>query len=250
MYRVKLQLFEGPMELLLFLIRRNEIDIYDIPMANLTRQFLEHMELMERISLEVSADFIEMAATLMKIKSRMLLPAVEADNEGAAEDPRNELVYNLLEYEKFSRIARRMQTLEEKRRLIAYGGAPASATDFPLEEKKLDLSPANIVKLFEWLIGKFENLPVIIIPVLKVTTRQKMELIRTILKAKNRIRFSRFFEMNYPRIEIVACFLALLELGRLGELSFRQQSTEGDIFIFRKNKHLDMASGGGVGANR
>ena len=114
-YGVKLDVFEGPLDLLLFLIRKDEVDIYDIPIASITKQFLEYVELIQGLNLEQAGDFVLMAATLMKIKSRMLLP-VDPEDEEEGEDPREELVRRLLEYQKFKEVANWLEGEQESHR--------------------------------------------------------------------------------------------------------------------------------------
>ena len=145
-YGVKLDLFEGPLDLLLFLIQKNEIDIYDIPIADITRQFLEYVEIIQRLNLEVAGDFVVMAATLMRIKSRMLLPSdPEAEEEEG--DPREELVRRLLEYQQFREVAAWMDDQQTEYRDVFYRGASMDLEDI----RKQEVGEFRPVSLFELL---------------------------------------------------------------------------------------------------
>jgi segregation and condensation protein A len=143
---VRLERFAGPLDLLLHLIRENKVDILDIPIATITAQYLEYLEVMRTLNLEIAGEFLVVAATLLHIKSRMLLPAEETEEGEAGEDPRRELVQQLLEYQQFKEAGRALRALEEERSRVftreSLGPAAEERTDFPLEVSLFDLVAA------------------------------------------------------------------------------------------------------------
>ena len=232
---VKLDVFEGPLDLLLFLIRKNEIDIYDIPIAEVTRQYMSVLRSMEKLSLEVAGEFFVMAATLMYIKSRMLLPSDERlhqendDDLDADIDPRWQLVEQLLEYKKVKQAANALEDMIDNRQ--NYGERILTAKDETPAERPLQPSDRmeiwntfNLIlrRLAEKLIHgeiKGEN----------VTVSDRMEFILSI-KEKN-FTFTSLFDSEKPTIvKIMATFLAMLELTRLKRLILRQDAEFGEIY--------------------
>jgi segregation and condensation protein A len=233
-YRIKLQVFEGPLDLLLFLIRKNELDIYDIPIESVTRQYVDALHAMRELDLEVAGEFFVMAATLMEIKSRLLLPhgqhAVDPNAEGDdAMDPRWELVHQLIQYRKFKEAAAQIGELALRRRdLLARfaSSRPAEALDRPLQ----GVDRIELWNAFNLVLRRLaEKLVVGEIHDETVTVSDQMEWILRRLETEKCFVFSRLFTGQVTLRRLVATFLAVLELARLGRLSLRQDETFADI---------------------
>ena len=238
-YGVKLDVFEGPLDLLLFLIRRDEIDVYDIPIADVTRQFLQFVEMMQTLNLEPAGDFMVMAATLMKIKSRMLLPA-DPDADEDVEDPREELVRRLLEYQQFKEVANWLEDKQDLHRDSFYRGA-ALDTGVIDEPEPDPLAAYGSVSLFD-LMAAFRAALMAApkadyheIHQLEVTTEERMEVVRSILEERRRVQFSDLVS-GLPRIVLIVTFIALLELIKTGRALARQSGSEGEIWVYRRDE--------------
>lgn len=213
---VKLDVFEGPLDLLLHLIRENKVEISDIPISSITEQYLEYLELMKTLNLDLAGEFLVMAATLMHIKSRMLLPFDE-ESEGAeeGEDPRQELVRQLLEYQQFKDAGLALGELEEMRRLTfaprSIGPEPPKRTDYPLEASLFDLLSA-LKKLLEALP---EEKHVDIRRERLSVAERISEVLEHLREAKGEVPFEDLFRESGSIGEVVVTFLALLELMKL-----------------------------------
>lgn len=239
-YKVCLEVFEGPLDLLLYLIREEELDIHDIPIAHITRQYLEYMNLMELMDLEIAGEFLVMAATLMQIKSRMLLPPDPSDAEENQEDPRADLVRRLLEYKAFKEASGRLRELEEKRSdFFPRGAAELPAAGVGEEAEGEPLSEISLFDLVSALARVLKNLPPK--PFHEVirdefTVSQKVDEIRRGLKEGPRLLFHQIFSRSRNRYEAITTFLALLELIRLREVTISQQCRFGEIEILRREE--------------
>ncbi|MFT3782155.1 MAG: segregation/condensation protein A [Nibricoccus sp.] len=233
-YRIKLPVFEGPLDLLLFLIRKNEIDIYDIPIVTVTQQYIDVIKSMQQLDLEIAGDFFVMAATLMEIKSRMLLPkgqhAIDPNAEDDdAMDPRWELVHQLLQYKKFKEAAgdlEKMATFQRDMlpRLVA--STTLSEAERPLRSgDRIDLwNSFNIVlrRLAEKLVvGEIKDE--------QVTVADQMEMILSRLDTQKQFIFSTLFQGKITLRVLVATFIAVLELARLQKLRVTQNEAFTDI---------------------
>ncbi|MHB2152816.1 segregation and condensation protein A [Calditrichota bacterium GD2] len=234
-YRVKLDIFEGPFDLLLFLIRKNEVDIYDIPIAQITDQFLEYIEAMRILDLNVAGDFIEMVAILMHIKARMLLPKMVTDGEEEPDDPRTELVERLLEYKRFKEAAFEFKNLEEERKKYF------TRRDFKFIERE-SREPTTEeflekVTLFDLMIAlkrALDNMPKITyhqVERIDVTVEQQSEFLLNELKEKKMILFQDLMKQFKEKIVLIVTFIALLELIRNGQIEVRQSEVFDDIRI-------------------
>lgn len=232
-YRIKLQVFEGPLDLLLFLIRKNELDIYDIPIESVTKQYIDALHAMQQLDLDVAGEFFVMAATLMEIKSRMLLPkgqhAVDPNAEDEEVDPRWELVHQLLQYKKFKEAATKLAELVETRQnLMArhVSTLTADLIDRPLKSvDRIELWNAfNIVlrRLAEKLVvGEIHDEI--------VTVADQMEWLLERTRVGGSFVFSQLFPEGVTLRRLVATFLAMLELTRLKRLRIRQTEAFADI---------------------
>jgi segregation and condensation protein A len=232
LYKIKLPEFEGPMDLLLHLIKENKVDIYDIPISLITGQYLEYIEIMKELDLEIAGEFLVMAATLIQIKSRMLLPPDEEVPPEEMEDPRFELVQRLLEYQAFKDAASILKEKEDER-LKIFGRPP----EVPVEEEAL-LPELYLfdVNLFD-LLAAFKKLLTNAPPEMRTITREtltvkdKMMHIVDILEKIESIRFEELFKESYTRVQLIVTFLALLELLRLGLARVYQEQQFGNIWI-------------------
>jgi segregation and condensation protein A len=231
-YRIKLQVFEGPLDLLLFLIRKNELDIYDIPIESVTKQYLEALRAMQQLDLDLAGDFFVMAATLMEIKSRMLLPrglaAIDPNSTEDEMDPRWELIHQLLQYKKFKEAAAKLGELAETRQNLMerYVSTMGDQSDRPLKGvDRIELWNAfNIVlrRLAEKLVvGEIHDEV--------VTVSDQMEWLLARIQTEKSFVFSTLFPEGVTLRRLVATFLAMLELTRLAKLQLRQNEAFSDI---------------------
>jgi segregation and condensation protein A len=231
-YKVKLEIFEGPLDLLLFLIKRDEIDIYDISIERITRQYLEYLQAFKELNINVAGEFIVMAATLIYIKSRSLLPADQQppDEEAEEDDPRWDLIRQLIEYKKFKEAAAELQLreLEQSRIFTRDGGTPAEAVPLRLAEVGI----FQLINAFQTVIKRVEardDLREIFGE--HFTVSDKIDVILRRVADGVRVRFSELFGQIASRVEIVVTFLALLELIRLKQIRAMQPDPFGDIEI-------------------
>lgn len=231
--RFRLDNFEGPLDLLLHLIKREQVDIHDIPIARITRQYLETLETMRLLDLDVAGEFLVMAATLMRIKSRTLLPPSPLDEDEEEGDPRQELVRRLVEYRKYREVAERLRAREtERARRHVKGYRPQVDSDEPLPLKPISLFRLMDV-LREVLARQVATESIHAVELPPVTVEERMEVIRERLAgAWGQLRFEELLEDCRSRIEIISTFMAVLELIRLGEVAARQYEDFGDIWIF------------------
>ncbi|NOX20477.1 MAG: segregation/condensation protein A [Nitrospirae bacterium] len=232
-YKVKIPIFEGPLDLLLHLIRENEIDIYDIPIAEITKQYLEYLELMKELNLEIAGEFLVMAATLIQIKTRMLLPVDEDVPPEEREDPRIELVERLLEYQAFKDASLDLKDrLEERSRY--FWRDPLEVEDLGPEEPLLfDVHIFDLIAAFKRVL---ENAPPEALSVTKetLTVKDRINYILERLERESPIRFEQLFEENYSREVLIVTFLALLEVLRYGIAKAYQEREFGIIWIIKK----------------
>jgi segregation and condensation protein A len=233
-YRVKLDVFEGPFDLLLFLIRKNEVDIFDIPVSKITEEFLTYIEVMQILDLDVAGDFIEMAAILMHIKARMLLPRPEGLSDEEYEDPRTELVERLLEYKRFKEVSAEFGDLEEARRKLY------PRQYFKFLETQEEITPEEFlddVTLFDLMVAfrkALDNMPKVVyheVKKIEVTIEQQSDYIIDQLKNKKVVLFQDLMKNLKEKIIIIVTFIALLELCRNGKISVRQSDVFQDIRI-------------------
>jgi len=215
---VKLPIYDGPLDLLIDLIKKSEMDIYDIPIAEITRQYLEHLAVMRRLNLEVAGDFLVMAATLIYIKSKMILPVEEEELDDEGQDPRAELVRKLLEYQAFREAAKELGVLEgERGKMFTRQISDYYLRDITAEEAGVETFSANLFDLFTAFqkvitrAGKnsmhevFEEI---------ISIEEKIAQIREILTRQKSVLFSQLFQERFTRNELISTFLAMLEIVR------------------------------------
>jgi segregation and condensation protein A len=231
-YEVKLEKFEGPLDLLLYLIKKDEIDIYDIPIARITRQYLEYVEIMKMLNLDIAGEFILMAATLINIKSRMLLPRPEEDE---SEDPREALIMALLEYEKFkktSEVLRERESVEQQfLRRQDYSYLDLS----PEESFTLEATVFDLMRAFKEALENLEKDIYHTVKVEEISIEERVEIIEKILNEKGQASFHELYADRPYRLVLIVTFLAVLEMLKLNRLVLRQAVPFGPIRIYLNN---------------
>jgi segregation and condensation protein A len=232
-YNVKLEQFEGPLDLLLYLIKKNELDICDIPIALITRQYLEYINLMKELNLEVAGEFLVMASTLIQIKSSMLLPSMAEDSEDeSVEDPRAELIRRLLEYSRYKEAA---VQLNERKQL----GRDHFARNFPSSEfqqvdeadQPLELELFDLIEAFRRIIIKAPKKSFHEVSAESISISERINEILSILQERDTLSFEDLFEDGRDLDYLVATFLAILELCKLKMIRVIQNSQFGTIWI-------------------
>jgi segregation and condensation protein A len=240
-YKVQLEVFEGPLDLLLYLIKKEEVDIYNIPIETVTTQYMEYLNLMRMLDLNIAGEFLVMAATLMMIKSRMLLPVEDRlEMEDEEDDPRWELVKQLLEYKKFKDIATNLQERElSQEGVFGLGGegAELGAPDSGLLLE--DVSLFDLITAFNNVLKKAKEEEIGEIFGERFTVADKIDAVILAVKEKGQISFSSLFNETTVRHEIVCIFLALLELIRLRQIRISQLERFGEIIIMAPESELD-----------
>ncbi|MEJ2470384.1 MAG: segregation/condensation protein A [Desulfuromonadales bacterium] len=232
-YAIQLENFEGPLDLLLHLIKKNEMDIYDIPIAAITAQYLDIIDAMKTLNLDIAGEFLLMAATLLHIKSKLLLPkTIEEETEEDEEDPRAELVRRLLEYQKYKDVSTTLEATPQLGRDLFARAAPAPEV---LEEAEAGFAAIGLYDLLEALREVLQEKPTelvheVTIEHLSVTDR--INAILTLLQGKESLAFAALFGDDRKRDEVIVTFLALLELVRLRMVRFMQNTHNGTIWLF------------------
>ena len=232
MYKIHLDNFEGPIDLLLYFIRRDEIDIYDIPISDITKEFIETIEEWEKLHLHIAGDFIVMASSLMRIKARMLLPRAEINEEGAIIDPRTELVNQLVEYKRFKDASDMLKNLSNERGLkFSRKVEPLLSKDVNEIEKDmvLNISLYDLARTFKLAM---ESRPVVSSLEMQkepVKLEQQKEFIYKYFDGDGRLRFSNILDKLKSRMEVVVTFLAILDLVREGLCIVTQDRVFGDL---------------------
>ena len=226
-YKVKLEMFEGPLDLLLHLIHKNEVDIFDIPISSITDQYLEYLEMMESLEMSIAGDFLVMASTLIHIKSRMLLPGRnEGDEE---EDPRLEITRPLLEYMQLKEMAQELSEREVLGRDVFARGDATSFDEYPDMMPKPDVTLFQLIDAFRRVVALGEGQGSLKVSLEKWSVKDKVESIIALLREKSDIFFEEIFAGNQDISELVVTFLALLELIHMGLIKVFQPSQQNRI---------------------
>ena len=235
-YGVKLEVFEGPLDLLLYLIKREEIDIYDIPVAHITRQYLEYVELIKMVNIEQAGDFVLMAATLMKIKSQMLLPRQQEDEE-EEEDPREELVRRLLDYQRYKEIAEWMDEREIDQKDVFYRtfGPGIKSQEEPKEGPLITATLFDLLYAFRVVLESAPKVPLHRIRGSEVHIEEQMDFILMILDKRKKILFMDLVS-GQGRLAMIVTFIAILELIKTQRISAVQNRQYEDIWIHKKEQ--------------
>lgn len=232
-YEVKLDKFEGPLELLLHLIKKNELDIYDIPISIITKQYLEYLKFMKELNLEIAGEFLIMASSLLQIKSQMLLPSLDQDDPSAEEeDPRAELIRRLLEYQKFKEAAQSLENMDQTGRDIFVCRSTPSELEISQNENEIpDVELFELIEAFRSVISR--------IPVEKfhevspesINIADCIVEILSLIREKQNIRFHEIFAGKSSRESLIANFLALLELCKRKMIKTIQLDLFGEIWL-------------------
>ena len=235
MYTIKLNDFEGPLDLLLFFIKRDELDIYDIPIASITREFLDYMHFLQQFDLEIAGEFLVMAAELMQIKVKMLLPPEQGDEEEL--DPRANLVQRLVEYKRFKEMSLQMKNREEEQMKVNYRGY-YSADEHVVEEETgedmiRDVTFFDLIASFKFAMDRMPKKFVHEIEKINVTIEEQIAYIEEYFSRRSEATFYDLVKDFTERIRIVVTFLALLEVIRSKRIIIRQLQPFGDLSIMR-----------------
>ena len=234
MYKIKLDQFEGPLDLLLFFIKRDELNIYDIPISRITSEFLEYVNLIKLMDLEVAGDFILMASTLMHIKVRMLFPR-EIDERGEEIDPRADLIKALLEYKKYKEVAEDLTFLESHQRKLNYRGYfSADEKIAPPEFDTLlkNISIYDLAKAFKKAIDGVKPQVVHEIKKINISIDDQIKFILDRVLEKGEIHFLSLIHGMKEKIRIVITFIALLELTKIGKVGIKESTEFNDFVIY------------------
>jgi segregation and condensation protein A len=236
-YPVRLQNFEGPLDLLLHLIKTHELDIYDIPIALVTQQYLEYLELMQELDLDVVGEFLVMAATLIHIKSRMLLPRPDPTQEDPEEDPREALVRRLLEHQKFKAAAELLHE-REIQRSAQWGRPDGRIADLAGEpaEPEIEVDLFSLMAAFRQVLERARSRPVVPLPPEQISIESRVEQLLARLSDTEACGFEDLFADVQTRSGIVVTFLALLEMIRLKLVRAYQQGACGPIRVYKRAK--------------
>ena len=245
-YKVDLEVFEGPLDLLLYLIRRDELDIYDIPIGKITEQYMNYLEMMRQLNLDVAGEFIVMAATLMVIKSRMLLPVDRRVSETSGDeewvDPRLDLVRQLVEYKKFKDAAGKLAEYELRtQESFEYGGGRPKfeKTQADKEGAIADIGLFDLLSAFQDVLARINEIPQEELKGARWSVPDKMDLVMNRARSEGQLSFSSLFDERSPRGEVIVTFLALLELLRQHRVIIYQNAAFHEITIMPSKEEPD-----------
>jgi segregation and condensation protein A len=244
-YKIKLEQFEGPLDLLLFFIKRDELNIYDIPISKITKEFLEYVNLIQMLDLEVAGDFILMASTLMHIKVRMLLPR-EVDEKGEQIDPRAELVQALLEYKRYKEMSDELAFFESNQRKISFrGNFNADAKEVPPDYEMIlkNVSLYDLAKAFRTAIENIREEPVHEIRKINVTIAEQVDFIIEKLDESFEIHFLELIKYMNEKIRIIITFIALLELVKSNKIGIKETENFNDFIIKKLENGQNLSIG-------
>ena len=236
-YQVKLEHFEGPLDLLLYLIKEHEVDIYDIPISLVTQQYLQYLELLKLLDLEVGSEYLLMAATLLRIKSKMLLPRRPEEDDDEAVDPREELVQRLLEYRQFKEAAGVLSEHQEKNADVYYHPPVENWEEELNGVETLDtrlvgnLNLWDLLQAFKFTLDRTTGDPDRTVERETISIEDRMDDILDNLKKRKSVFFSSLFQEELSRSFLIVTFLALLELIRQNRVVFEQTDTLGEIWL-------------------
>jgi len=238
-FPVKLEVFEGPLDLLLHLIKKHELDIYDIPIALITKQYLEYIGIMDELQLDVAGDFLVMAATLIHIKSRSLLPRPAPEQEDPEEDPREALVRRLVEHQKFKAAAELLHDRETVRsaqwarpdeRIAALAGEGLD------KEPELEVDLFSLMTAFKAVVDRAKQRPAAYLPMEQMPLEQRIEQLMRRLEGVEALGFEELFDDVAHRGDLIVTFLAILEMIRLKVLRVFQSGAGGPIRVYKRDR--------------
>jgi segregation and condensation protein A len=242
------QVYDGPLDLLLDLIRKQDIDIYDIPIAKITAQFLQYVERMKQFDVDVAAEFIYTASLLIHIKSKMLLPRDPSAPAGVEEDPREELVNRLLEHEKYKNAAQMLLQKQQIEDAVWSNPALKEFKDAEGTEAELAADVIDLVKVFQQIMDRAKSRPIMQVDEDTVTVSQMIDYIRRRLMLEDRpVRLKQMLRSANSQKALVCAFLAMLELIRLQAIIVRQDKTFADIVVKKHVKFDEVLNGPDAG---
>jgi segregation and condensation protein A len=234
LYEVELDLFKGPLDLLLYLVRKEEINIRDIEISKITDQYLLYLEVMKELNLDIAGEFLVMAAILMRLKARELLP--QSEREKLEDDPdfidREKLIRQIEEYERFKKVAEMLRDREEENYGVFYRAKPETveqtADDF-LAQKDVEIY--DLILAFKRLMDSAKNEPVYYMEADQVTIDDRIEHVMAMIAENKELPFTKLFEDDKRKLVMVVTFMAILELVKMGHLTFKQDNFLGEIWI-------------------
>lgn len=229
LYRIELDSFQGPLDLLLHLVKKNELDIYDIPVAEITRQYLSYLEVMRELNLDVASEFLVMASTLIHLKSRMLLPVDEVEEEEDGEDPREELIRRLLEYQKYKKAAEELGTRPALGRDVF--ARPEGETPSPGEDTYIEANLFQLMDAFQRVLTEAERRKPHEVTRESYTIEEGIEHIESLMTRRGSLRFGDLFHGQETRRQIVTIFLGVLELIKKGRINAVQEDQNAPLRI-------------------
>jgi segregation and condensation protein A len=227
-YKTELEGVRAPLGVILYLIRRDNLDIYDIPIARITREYLEYLDLMEKMEIDLAGEFFVLAATLMRIKAQLLL----RKDDDTEEDPRTDLVRSLIEYKKMVEAARSFKELEGERRNIFTRPVPDLEKSYR-EEPVIDLSLYHLMKAFQEIVNHIETASVREIELEEYTIEEKIIAVLQALREDHQVEFKDLFASSSSKMELIVTLMALLELIKHTQVKVAQDSAFGSIWIYR-----------------
>jgi segregation and condensation protein A len=239
-YPVRLANFEGPLDLLLHLIKTHEVDIYDIPIALITQQYLDYIDVMQEMNLDVAGDFLVMAATLIHIKSRMLLPRPDPAQEDPEEDPRDVLIRRLLEHQKFKAAAELLherETIRSAQWTRPDGPIAEIAGEAP--EPELDVDLFSLISAFRAVVERAKQRPKVYLPSEQIPIEDRMEQLLAKLSETDACGFDDLFADMQSRAGMIVTFLAILEMIRLKLVRVFQSGAMGGIRVYKRERPAD-----------
>ena len=234
MYRIRLDHFEGPLDLLLFFIKRDELNIYDIPIHKITQEFLEYVNLIKFLDLEIAGDFILMASTLMHIKVRLLLPK-EIDEKGEEIDPRAELVARLLEYKRYKEMSEELGFFESSQRKVSFRGNFSEDLKEAPPEYDILLKNVNVFDLAKVFKSVLDSVKVEVFHEIKkvpVSIEDQMNFVLSKLGEHKELHFLSIVDEIREKIRLVVTFIALLELTKMGKIGIKESSEFNDFVVY------------------
>ena len=231
-YNVKLEIFEGPLDLLLFFIQRDEINIYDIPISEITREYMEYLDVIQQAKMNIAGEFLEIAAVLMRIKVKMILPDVENETE-EMDDPRNELVDMLIEYKKFKDAATNLRILETKQSIFRRANIYQKDNRINNKPDLRELSIYDIGLKFKKVLKNMPFEQKYEIKLKKITITGQIQFVKNFLLEKSKFKFNELIRNINSRIEAITTFLAILEMIKDGIIKAVQKNGSAELLIIK-----------------
>lgn len=242
MYKVKIENFEGPLDLLLFFIKRDELNIYDIPITYITKEFLQYIHYIQKLDLEVAGEFIYMASYLLSIKSRMLLPKTETDSEIEEDDPRAELVRRLLEYRRFKEMSTDLEDLANNQSLRhsrRFFDADLKLVDQNNDQEigvtLKDITLFDLMMVYKTAIANIPKRTFHEVTKISVSIDDQIDFVRNWVETKQRFAFTEMLQTIQEKIVIVVTFLAILELTKLQRITLLVNEDLSDFYVIRRD---------------